>query len=162
MRACTDGDIVQVFVDGVASGSALTCLDGYALAVPGVAEGSRTFAASVARGGLESERSGTLIVLVDRTPPAAPIVLTTAGVVGPNLTLQGSGEAQASVEVIVDGVAQCTAVADTNGQWQCALTLASGSHVIAARQTDLAGNGGPASAAGTFTVDRLFASGFEP
>lgn len=159
---CTDGDTVQVFVDGVASGSALTCLEGYALTLPGVAEGLHTFAATVARGGLESERSGTLSVLVDRTPPAAPVILTTAGVVDPNLTLQGSGEPQASIEVSADGTAQCTVVADANGQWQCALTLAGGSHAIAARQTDLAGNGGPASAAVTFTVDRLFASGFEP
>lgn len=159
---CTDGDTVQLFVDGIAAGSGVACLDGYALSLQALAEGTRLFTASVTRGGLESARSGTLSVLVDRTAPAAPVVLTAAGTVAPSPTLQGTGEALATIEVLVDGAVQCTAVADANGQWQCTLVLGGGSHLIAARQTDVAGNGGPASTAGTFTVDRLFAHGFEP
>lgn len=161
--ACTDGDGVQVVLDGDPVGAPATCaVDGYEIAVAAVTEGDHTLAVRVSRGGLDSPVGATLPVQVDRTTPLAPVILTPAGTVPPTVLLQGTGEAHASIETYVDGDPACATVADASGQWSCALVLSNGNHDVTARQRDLAGNQGPPGAATVFAVDRVFADGFEP
>ncbi|MBL8297390.1 MAG: right-handed parallel beta-helix repeat-containing protein [Rhodanobacteraceae bacterium] len=161
--SCSNGDLVQVVLDAAPLGGSQICIaEAYEVVAAGVAEGTHVFTVRASRGGLDSTLSAALTVQVDRTVPAAPSILTPDGYVGPLLLLQGTAEASATVEVRVDAMVGCTTAADGSGQWSCTLALSPGSHSVTARQTDLAGNVGSLGVASLFTVDRLFADGFEP
>lgn len=95
---------------------------------------------------------------VDKTPPAAPIVVTPAAgsaqaTVTP--TYSGTSEANATVTVIVDEASIGTTVADGAGNWTLTqpAALAQGSHAVRATARDAAGNTSSSSATNTFTVD---------
>ena len=95
---------------------------------------------------------------VDTTPPPAPVVTAPANGSSTNdttPTYAGTAEANATVTVTVDGAVACIATASAAGAWACtpAIAIAAGSHTVSAAATDQAGNGGPASAVNTFTID---------
>ena len=106
-------------------------------------------------------------VLVDTVAPATPSVpvlaagqdtgsSATDGLTGINRpTVGGTAEPGATVTVLVDGTAVGTTTAGADGSWSYSLTtpLAEGSHAIASRATDPAGNVSGTSATLTLTVD---------
>lgn len=85
---------------------------------------------------------------VDTIAPAPPTINGFEGEVdsSPAPTISGLSEADATVQLLLDGVsAGCTTgtiVADDTGAWSCTLTvvLPEGTHQLTATQTDLAGN----------------------
>lgn len=93
-------------------------------------------------------------VIIDTQLPPAPIVSNpaSAATVAPNPTVSGTSEPSATVFVFEGTTQLCNTPADVAGQWSCPTTLGTGSHTITARQTDRAGNQGPASAGRTFVV----------
>lgn len=96
---------------------------------------------------------------LDTTPPAVTESLandtgaSASDHITSDPTLTGSGDPNAVVHFMVDGIAIAqTATADGSGAWTFAPTgLADGSHTILASETDAAGNTGTASL--TFTLD---------
>ncbi|WP_372400702.1 Ig-like domain-containing protein (plasmid) [Azospirillum sp. HJ39] len=106
-------------------------------------------------------------VLVDTVAPATPSVpvLAAGQDTGTSATdgltnisrptVGGTAEPGATVTVLVDGTAVGTTTAGTDGSWSYSLTtpLAEGTHAIASRATDPAGNSSGTSAALTLTID---------
>jgi hypothetical protein len=94
---------------------------------------------------------------VDVTAPGAPVITSPAdGSVsaGATVSLSGTAEAGASLEVFDGAVSKGFATAGVGGSWTKALTgLADGSHSFTARASDAAGNSSPPSASVTVTVD---------
>lgn len=113
-----------------------------------------------------SGRSQELGILVDTTAPAAPAGLDLAtdddtGVSNSDnltnrttgLTITGTAEAGARVELFADGKSVGVATAGSNGTFSRDIALAEGAHSITAKATDAAGNVSEASEAITITVD---------
>jgi hypothetical protein len=103
--------------------------------------------------------SATLTFTVDLTAPAVPVVTSPgAGSVtaNPLPVYAGTAEALSTVQVFVDGVAACSAVASAAGTFGCAqvVPLAEGPHGVTAVATDAAGNPSASSAPVVFVVDR--------
>ncbi|CDL00463.1 conserved protein of unknown function [Magnetospirillum gryphiswaldense MSR-1 v2] len=160
---------VLVYRDGVSIGT--TTADGtgawtYDYTGTTLAEGTYAFTAVSRLLGQDSAASTAKTVVVDTTAPAAPSALTISSDTGNSatdgitsdttLTIGGSAEANASVEVFKDGVSIGTATADGTGAWSfdyTGTTLAEGSYAFTAIATDLAGNVGTASTAKAVTVD---------
>ncbi|WP_434386353.1 adventurous gliding motility protein AgmC [Melittangium boletus] len=105
--------------------------------------------------------SNTNTFIVDTIAPSAPVVVTPANgsyvtVVRPPIT--GTAEANSTVTVYIDGVAQPTTVkADAAGNWTFtpATDLAQGSHTVKARAADAAGNVSVDSNTNTFIIDSI-------
>ncbi|WP_010496568.1 OmpL47-type beta-barrel domain-containing protein, partial [Paenibacillus elgii] len=122
------------------------------------AEGQTTVSArTVDNAGNFSSVSST-VVRIDRTPPAAPIITAPlAGAVLSNNkpTVTGTTEANATLNVTLDGGASSTVTADGSGRWSYtpASALADGIHKVKAVAKDVAGNESPASAEISFTID---------
>ncbi|AVM75442.1 Ig-like domain-containing protein [Magnetospirillum gryphiswaldense] len=160
---------VLVYRDGVSIGT--TTADGtgawtYDYTGTTLAEGTYAFTAVSRLLGQDSAASTAKTVVVDTTAPAAPSALTISSDTGNSatdgitsdttLTIGGSAEANASVEVFKDGVSIGTATADGTGAWSfdyTGTTLAEGSYAFTAIATDVAGNVGTASTAKAVTVD---------
>ncbi|TCU57295.1 Ig-like protein group 3 [Novosphingobium sp. PhB57] len=121
--------------------------------------------ATDAAGNTSASRS----LVVDRTPPAAPVITSAVDDQGPQMgsvanggttddtlpLITGTAEAGSTVTVFDNGVALGQALTSNTGTWTLALTtpLTPGSHVFGARATDATGNLSPASSAYTITVD---------
>ncbi len=88
------------------------------------------------------------------TTAAPPVIATPADgdVVGPNPSLTGTAEGNATVTVREGMTVVCTATANAMGAWTCNSTLTSGSHTVTATQVDPAGNTSLASTAVTFSI----------
>ncbi len=108
--------------------------------------------------------STLLSFTLDTTPPAAPVVTSinvdtgsssSDGITNdPTLIINGTAEANSSVEVFVDDVSVATVSADGSGDWTYDYTgtsLSEGDHTIHATATDAAGNTSADSA--DFNVD---------
>ncbi|MFZ5443974.1 MAG: Ig-like domain-containing protein, partial [Myxococcota bacterium] len=152
---------VSVIVDGVIVGTTTANAAGawsFTPATP-LATGSHTVRATATdAAGNTSPSSGTNSFTIDVTPPAAPVVLAPANGSSTNdttPTYSGTAEANATVSVIVDGVAIGTTTASATGAWTFTPTapLAAGPHTVRATATDAAGNTSVSSATNTFTVD---------
>lgn len=109
--------------------------------------------------------SAAFVVTVDTSAPTAPVVtgISDDDGVSPSdgvttdqtLQINGTAEANASVEVFLDGTSIGTAAANGAGAWSfdhSGTTLPLGSYAITARATDVAGNTSVNSAAFTATV----------
>ncbi|MGV8895388.1 MAG: hypothetical protein ACOH10_07435 [Rhodoglobus sp.] len=91
--------------------------------------------------------SGTVIVRVDKDPPAYPVFTQpTAGEypVGGAMVFSGTGEGGARVDVFVDGTLVCSSSVG-GGRWSCSAQLGGGSHNVQGIQWDAAGNPSGAS-----------------
>ncbi|MBS7789504.1 hypothetical protein KTR66_05835, partial [Roseococcus sp. SDR] len=147
-----DGDLVDtVTADGDGNWS-------YTSAA--LADGSYDFTAQATDlAGNASDVSGTLTVVVDTIPPAAP-VLTGAelsSATGDTLTVSGTAEAGTSVEVFVGGVSIGMTVAGLGGAWSLSNTgapLAVGGDITAVAR-DAASNTSATSAAYGLTIGAL-------
>ncbi|RKR75008.1 hypothetical protein [Frondihabitans australicus] len=98
-----------------------------------------------------SSQSNTVDIVIDRTAPAAPVLLRPAA--GSTVTTQpfsfvGTGEPGATVTTYIDSNPVCSAAVSAAGSWSCStrgLLIPAGSRVVQAAQRDAAGNYGPAS-----------------
>lgn len=93
--------------------------------------------------------SPTVIIRVDRDPPAYPVF--SQPVAGAQSGSQptvfaGTGENGARVDVFVDGALVCSGVVSA-GNWSCSATLGAGQHSVQGIQWDVAGNPSGATAA---------------
>ena len=113
-----------------------------------------------------SEFSTSLRVIVDNVAPAAPTALdlaadddtgasSTDNITSKTsgLTISGTAEAGAVVELFDGTTSLGTATAGTNGAFTKDIQLVPGQHSITAKATDAAGNAGTASEALSITVD---------
>ena len=154
---------VQVVIDGTPVGSTTANGSGaWTFTVPStLAEGSHTASARATDvAGNTSGLSNVNTFTVDSSAPPAPVVATPADGSRTNdttPTIGGTAEANASVQVMIDGNVVGTVTADSSGNWTYPLlpgqALVEGTYAATARATDVAGNLGPASAANAFTVD---------
>jgi Big-like domain-containing protein len=147
-------------------GSTFECsLDGAAfvacsspITYSGLAEGAHTFSVRAVDGaGNVDATPATRAWTVDRTAPAAPEILSPADgalVATSSVTLSGTAEPGALVEVFDGGTSKGTASANALGAWSKAVSgLADGAHSFAATASDAAGNTSPVSATHTVVVD---------
>jgi len=171
-------DVYEFFLDGVSLGSvnftttfegqtALTWLLDYRATVLDDGTYVVTMASTDVAGNTTAAvttYAGTIIV--DTSAPAAPTVdLAASSDLGASSTddltsdvtptINGTAEADASVEVFVDGTSVGTTSADASGDWTItvASALTEGAKTVTAKATDLAGNTGVASAGLVVTID---------
>jgi hypothetical protein len=136
---------------------------------PAVADGSRsavTFRAIAADGNPKRSRPTAIVVVVDATAPAAPVIGggPTIDTTDTTPTIAGAGETGCSLQLYKGGVAAGSPVPVTAGVWTLDMaTQVIGSYTLTAIQTDAAGNPSPAErrgdaerqAAGAGDLDRL-------
>ncbi|MGE5517972.1 MAG: Ig-like domain-containing protein [Bacteroidota bacterium] len=146
------GATVLVFKDGVQVGTATADGSGaWTYATGTLADGTHVFTAKTRASGQDSAASGPLSITVDTLAPNVPVVTglgnddgssTTDGVTTNRaLVVNGTAEANSTVEVFKDGVSLGTATANGSGVWTyTTATLAYGNHVFTAKATDAAGN----------------------
>lgn len=162
------GASVQLYVDGVATGSACSESGGSFSCTTGVlAEGSRSITARSTVSSVTSSDSNALTVVVDTTAPAAPTSLALAALSDTGVsstdrltndttpTVEGTTEANAVVQLSVDGTPSgSTCAANGSGQFSCtASPVSEASHNVTAVATDVAGNSSAASASLSVDVD---------
>ena len=160
------GDVFTVTVHGVTytagDGNLVVSGTDWTLTVPAgneLPEGTYPVTATVtdAAGNAASDASTNELV-IDTTPPAAPVVLTpTNGSLTNDATpaITGTAEAGSTVSVYLDGILAGTALADGSGNWTFTPSspLADGPHTVYATATDAAGNTSANSNTNAFTVD---------
>lgn len=123
-------------------------------------------AAAAGGGGGKSSTPTPTPTPTDTTPPAAPTGLALAAAddsgasssdrvtnVTQGLTITGTAEANARVELFDGATSLGTATANASGAFSLDVALAAGAHSITARATDAAGNVGTTSAALSINVD---------
>jgi len=95
--------------------------------------------------------------VVDTQAPAAPAIAapTENGRTGLSPMISGTAEPMATIVVNEGTALVCQTTATMTGAWSCPTTLGAGQHAVTARQTDRAGNQGPASMTRTFTVENV-------
>ncbi len=134
----TPGQVVEIFIDGVKVGETTANADGIWTFTPteALAEGEHVIEARV------PGNTTQIVVTVDTTAPTLTVTSPTQGaVIGTDVTVTGTSEPGAVIEIFVDGEKVGETVADENGDWSYDLTgLGEGSHVITVRATDAAGN----------------------
>jgi hypothetical protein len=132
-------------------------------------EGSHAFTATATdASGNVSGASAAFNVTVDTTAPAAPAITGVSSDTGasssdgmtsdPTLIINGTAQANATVEVFRGGVSIGTTTADGSGNWSfdyTGTTLSSGSYAFTATAADAAGNVSAASASYNVTVDTI-------
>lgn len=93
---------------------------------------------------------------IDTTAPATPEITSPAEgswSTSGSVTLSGTAEANATVELSEGAASLGTTTADQSGDWSRAVSFGDGSHEVTATATDAAGNASPSSATRTFWVD---------
>jgi hypothetical protein len=163
-------DTVLVYLDGTLLGSTTTTNDinwTYdASAVP-IASGTHAITAvAVDMNGNVSSPSAPYTLIVDTTPPAAPVISGITPDTGisasdgitsaTNPTFFGTAEPNSVVALSVSGVPVASVSADINGNWSYPVPgngLTDGSYSFTATATDRAGNTGPSSAPYVVTIE---------
>ncbi|WKJ91622.1 Ig-like domain-containing protein [Methylomonas montana] len=147
----TPGDIITLYDRETPIGTAIVDPNGDWSITPTtpLTDGDHEFTVTATDpAGNISEPSAPYTVIIDTTPPNAPVIDPTNGNI-----LTGTAEAGSTVNIDVngDGTADYTVQADVNGNWSVDAVpdLADGT-VITATTTDAAGNTGPQ---GSQTVD---------
>nr|WP_282101194.1 Ig-like domain-containing protein [Aeromonas genomosp. paramedia] len=148
-------------------GTTTAALDGsWSITSSALSSGSHTLTAKVTDwAGNVSPASGGLVVTID-TSVAAPVVSAVTADNGSSgtdeitndstLIINGTAEANSSVQVFRDGVSIGTTTANGSGNWSfdhTGTTLAQGGYSFTAQATDVAGNVSAVSAALPVTVD---------
>ncbi len=159
------GSLVSVFFNGTNQGTTTTGANSSwsfdALAKPdgvyNITATSRDAAGNI------SPASGALVVTIDTVAPTAPTItgfLTDTGVLGDRitsdntLTVTGTGEANAPVTVLFNGLSQGTTTISANGTWSLdAAAKPDGVYSITATSQDAAGNASSATGALVVTID---------
>lgn len=161
---------VEVFIDGVSIGSTPANASGvWSFDYTGtalVAGGYAITAKATDMSGNTGLASSVFNITIDTDLPSAPVITGIRNDSGTNTTdgktndqsifIDGTAEANSSVEVFIDGVSKGSINADGGGVWAFDNTLSdltSGSHSITAKTTDLAGNTGLESVPFVVTID---------
>lgn len=138
---------------------------------PALSEGNHSLTATVTDGaGNISPASPPFVLVVDTLPPAAPIITSVIDDQPGNTslangqltndaqpTLNGKGEAGATITIKDKGIVIGTARVDESGNWTFTPenALSQGQHIFTATVTDLAGNTGGASSSFTLELDSI-------
>ena len=119
-----------------------------------LSDGNHPLAATATTAGGMSPASSTLALKIDTKAPTAPTMATPTNNGNGTLSLTGSAEANSIVKVY-DGTTEIgTATANASGGWTYTTgVLATGSHSLTAKATDVAGNTGAASSVATVSTD---------
>jgi large repetitive protein len=132
---------------------------------PALGEGTYSFSANATdtAGNPGPESDPAVVVTVDTTAPAAPVITDpVAGTQNTEITtITGTAEADATVPVFDGTTSLGTTTADSSGDWTLTLSpaLGEGTYSFTANATDTAGNPGPASdPAVVVTVDTTIAA----
>ena len=144
-----DTDGTTVLGTGTATGG------NYSIVTSALSSGAHTLTAKATdAAGNVSVASGSLSVTIDTTAPAAPTETLAADTgssgsdgITSNATVNVGLESGATWQYQVDGGSFTTGTGTS-------FSLTSGSHTYAVRQTDVAGNLGPASGTSTFVLDQ--------
>ncbi|HET8540819.1 MAG TPA: Ig-like domain-containing protein [Anaeromyxobacter sp.] len=155
---------VDVTADGAVVATARAGADGAFAASPSLGEGAHALVARATdRAGNVGPPSDPLGFVVDRAPPGVPVVGTPAdGAVlgladapGGGVTVSGTAEGDAAVELEVSGVPYPAAIAGPGGAFAATLGLDDGAHALAVRAVDAAGNASAWSTPTPFTLDTV-------
>lgn len=130
----------------------------WSIELTGVSDGSHSYKAKATdAAGNASSESEARRVIVDATAPDAPVIISPAEGVRLNvrsLTLSGTAESGAKVELFEDAVSKGEATAGSDGAWSIELVgVSDGSHSYKAKATDEAGHASAESEARTVIVD---------
>ncbi|UZK66222.1 putative Ig domain-containing protein [Sphingomonas sp. M1-B02] len=154
------GMTITVLVDGSSIGTTTATGGAWTFAQPvALAEGSHTVRARATNGdGIVSADSTTISFIVDTVAPPAPVI--TAPVTGTRtndntLNFTGTAEADSTVRVYIDGAFSGTASLTGTNWTYAAPLLADATYSFWATATDLTGNLGPQSTAGSITIDTV-------
>ncbi len=161
------GDTITVFLNGTSAGTTTANSAGNwsFTRTTALSDGSYSFTAqAVDTIGKTSALSTAFSVVIDTTPPVAPLLTAVAedtGVPGDRITndstpsISGTAEAGSIVTLFQDGSAVGSTTANTSGNWSFGQTnvLSDGSYSFTARATDIAGNTGVFSSGFVVTVD---------
>ncbi|MDZ4382806.1 MAG: Ig-like domain-containing protein [Parvibaculum sp.] len=150
--------IVTVLLDGVALSPVFAASDGtWSYVFETLADAAYSITARQETAGGISAASSALAMTVDTAAPAAPVITTASPLVTNDNTpdVAGTAEANASVQLYIDGLASGAPVtADGGGNWAHTFdAITGGSYAVTAKATDAAGNTSPASAALALTID---------
>ncbi|MGO1078344.1 TipJ family phage tail tip protein [Inquilinus sp. CA228] len=153
------GSTMHMLVDGVDVASVAVVAGAWALTSPAVADGSRSVTFTTAdSGGHHSDPTAPIVILVDATAPAAPVISggPTINTTDTTPTITGTGETGSSLELFKGGVAVGSPVPVTGSAWSLDMpTQAIGSYALTARQTDAVGNPSALSSTVTLNVNPL-------
>ncbi|MCB0345156.1 MAG: SBBP repeat-containing protein [Bdellovibrionales bacterium] len=157
----SDADVsIEVFDGAQSLGTTTASGSGSWTFVPAQAlsEALHTLTAKASDGQQTSPSSSAVVVTVDVTAPAAPVVtapLHQEIFSDTQPLFAGTAEALSNVTIVVDSADAGNVAADAAGNWsmQSQAVLAEGPHTVSARATDLAGNTGPNAVTVNFTID---------
>ncbi len=144
---CTSGAVTGASA-GASSGP-WSCSSGH------LADGSYTFTAiAQSATNVPSNPSLAITIVVDTTPPAAPVLDAVPSPTAQHFPLfSGSAEAGSQVAVFEGNTQLCSGPSVGNFSCVSTVSLANGAHTVTADATDAAGNVSAMSAAVSFTVD---------
>ncbi|WP_252946619.1 Calx-beta domain-containing protein [Roseivirga pacifica] len=150
------------------SGTIATATDQVTLAdLSGLNDGTLTLSVTLTDASSNVGTAATDDTVLDTTAPVAPIVTSISddtgssasdGITSDNTpSVNGTAEANATIEIFVDGNSVGTTTADASGDWTLAYTgvtpLTDGTIAVTANATDAAGNTGATSTAVNVTID---------
>lgn len=121
------------------------------------ASGPHTITAESFDGVLTDGPSPAVTFEIDLVAPAAPIILLPAAgssAPGPDVLIQGTGEARATLRLREAGVIRAEVPISISGDWSLSLPFADGARSLTAEVVDAAGNVSPAAAV-SFLVDSV-------
>ncbi|MBO6662228.1 Calx-beta domain-containing protein [Roseivirga sp.] len=150
------------------SGTIVTATDQVTLAdLSGLNDGTLTLSVTLTDASTNTGTAATDDTVLDTTAPVAPIVTSVSddtgssasdGITSDNTpSVNGTAEANSTVEVFVGGTSVGTTTADGSGNWTLDYTganpLTDGTIAVTANATDAAGNTGVTSTAVNVTID---------
>jgi len=106
--------------------------------------------------GNESQSTQALTLIVDTAAPAAPVVTEPqdgALTSDASVSVAGTAEPDARVEVFDDAISKGSVIAAADGRWTVAVSLPDGDRQLSAKATDVAGNTSPPSGERAVSVD---------
>lgn len=171
----TAGATVTIYQNGASiatvTADAVSGAWSYQLLTPLTNGTTYNFAVSQTVNLIPSGQSPNYAITIDTTAPLAPLITSIIDDVSPGSgpldkgqitndsrpTLNGTGEAGATITLYDNGITYATTTVNSNGFWSFTPTdaLGEGNHLFTARATDAAGNQGDASADFLIIVDTL-------
>ncbi|WP_122029019.1 BapA/Bap/LapF family large adhesin [Salmonella enterica] len=172
LRGTTDiGSTVEVFIDGDSAGFATVDASGnwiFEIATP-LSESTHYFTVQATNANGPGGLSAPVGITVDLSAPAQPVITSATddvpGMTGTldngaltndsRPTLNGTGEAGATIRILDNGVEIGSATVDQSGNWRFTpnTPLESNAHIFPAVATDPAGNSGQLSDGFTLNID---------
>lgn len=172
LRGTTDiGSTVEVFIDGDSAGFATVDASGnwiFEIATP-LSESTHYFTVQATNANGPGGLSAPVGITVDLSAPAQPVITSATddvpGMTGTldngaltndsRPTLNGTGEAGATIRILDNGVETGSATVDQSGNWRFTpnTPLESNAHIFTAVATDPAGNSGQLSDGFTLNID---------